>query len=150
MLRRRDPHAVDVERSVELPVGADDLWRALADATLLADWLGAAVDIRTADGEVQPGSSGRVVDDDGTVRDVLVTAVEPGRSITWHWWNERDGVSTVHLEVAALTDGSSRLRVVESLGADPTGSAPAARACARRWERATSRLWARVGSAAAR
>jgi uncharacterized protein YndB with AHSA1/START domain len=140
-----DPLAeVHVTHELELDGTSDELWAAVSDQALLAEWLADEVHL-----DVRAGAVGRVVDHDGTARDVLVTAVDPGRSVTWLWWNDRDGLSTVELRLEpGDRDGTTRLRVVETL---PQGTPRlSASACTRRWERATTRLWARVGLVATR
>jgi uncharacterized protein YndB with AHSA1/START domain len=144
---RRDQPAVAArfEEVIDLEVSLDVAWEAISDPRELTRWLGSSVDL-----DVRPGGRGRIVDDDGTVRDVIVTDVRPGEQVAWHWWSDGGELSSVELRIDEL-DGHTRLRIVE------TSLLPAARAdavptllggCTRRWSAATSRLWRHVGATA--
>jgi uncharacterized protein YndB with AHSA1/START domain len=153
----RDGEATEArfEQVVDLPTSIDAVWEAITDPAELAHWLGSSVEL-----DVRPGGRGRIVDDDGTVREVVVTDVRYGEQIAWHWWSDRGDLSSVELRVAEH-DGHARLRIVEStliaaaandaMRADKA-SIEMARAhvarCTRHWAVATSRLWRRVGVAA--
>ena len=135
---------VRITHEIELDGTRDELWEAVTDEALLAEWLADEVHL-----DVRPGAAGRVVESDGTARQVLVTSVEAGQRVTWLWWSERDGLSSVELTVEpGAAPGTTRLRVVETVASGERGTT--ATACARRWERATTRLWARVGLVTAR
>jgi uncharacterized protein YndB with AHSA1/START domain len=124
---------ITVERSVVLDAPAEDVWEALADPHELVEWLG-------VDGtlDLQPGGTGHVVDPDGTVRQVLITAVEPGHRLAWHWWPEGGDLSTVEI-VTYPADHGTRVHVVETTIADP---APwRAQACATARSTAIDRHW---------
>ena len=130
-----------VEQCIDLDASLDDVWSALTDPAQLGEWLGGEVSL-----DVRPAGVGRVVDTDGTARDVLVTDVEHHRRIAWHWWDDRDGLASVELTVEEIGE-RTRLRVVEVLV--PSGDdEPRITACARRWERATTELWARLSATA--
>jgi uncharacterized protein YndB with AHSA1/START domain len=130
-----------VEQLVDVEASVDEVWAALTDPAELGEWLGGDVDL-----DVRPSGAGRVVDVDGTVRDVLVTTVEHNRRIAWHWWDDRNGLSSVEITVEDVGD-STRVRVVEMLvpSADDERRVVA---CQRRWARATGDLWLRLSAVA--
>ena len=141
----RDSDAVMArfEEVVDLEVSLDVAWETISDPRELAQWLGSSVDL-----DLRPGGRGRIVDDDGTVRDVIVTDVRQGEQVAWHWWSDDGELSSVELRIDEL-DGHTRLRIVE------TSLLPPARAddvpsvlsgCTRRWSAATSHLWRHVGA----
>ncbi|MGZ4716045.1 MAG: SRPBCC domain-containing protein [Acidimicrobiales bacterium] len=99
-------------REVELSAPGDVVWAVLTDPDELAEWLGGEVDLT-----LEPGSVGRVTDPDGTVRQVLVTDVEPGRRLGWHWWSD-DELSSVELVVEPIDGDRTRIRVTETVTAD--------------------------------
>lgn len=107
-----------VTRTLVLPVSTDEAWTSLRDADGLAGWLGDAVDL-----EVVPGAAGTIVEG-GTVRRVVVTEVEAGRSIGFAWWDEdapaAASVVTISLDPQASGDGTT-VTVTERLA----GAAPA-------------------------
>jgi uncharacterized protein YndB with AHSA1/START domain len=106
-----------VERSIDLDVGPDDLWRAITDPDELAAWFAPEVEL-----DVVPGGHGRFVDDDGVARSAVIDDVEPGRRLVLRWWPDAEGpaqASVVTLLVAPRT-GGARLVVTEQL-AVPVG-----------------------------
>ena len=124
---------------------SEPAWDAISDPDELAAWLGSSVEL-----DVRPGGRGRIVDEDGTVRDLVVTEVRDGERIAWHWWSDGGELSSVELRLDEL-DGHARLHIVE------TTLLPTTRherldarvgACTRRWSAATARLWGHVGVAA--
>ena len=78
-----------VTRSLRLPTSVDEAWSSLADAEGLSTWLAESVtlDHTTGSGELRPGAAGVAVDG-ATVRRLVVTEVEAGRSIGFVWWDE--------------------------------------------------------------
>jgi uncharacterized protein YndB with AHSA1/START domain len=98
------PH---VEQCVEIDAPVDDVWHTLTDPAELAGWLDAEVVV-----DLEPGSVGHVVDPDGTVRQVLVTQVEPGHLLAWHWWADEGELSSVEITMIPVGD-HTRVRVVE-------------------------------------
>ena len=102
-----------IAREVELSAPADVVWAVLTDPDELTDWLGG-----DADFAIEPGAVGRVTDPDGTVRQVLVTDVEPGERLAWHWWSDDDELSSVELVLEPLDDDRTRIRVTETITAD--------------------------------
>ena len=101
------------EQVVDLDATIESAWAALSDPDELARWLGSSVEL-----DVRPGGRGRVVDDDGTVRDVLVTAVDDRQAIAWHWWSDDGELSSVELRIDEC-DGHARLHIVEMLVPGP-------------------------------
>ena len=138
-----------ITRHVDLDLGADRLWDAITDSSLLATWLGDHVDL-----EVRPGGTGTVVDD-GVLRRVRVDHVQQGRELTFTWWDDErpEVTSTVRFEVEALPEGASRLAIVETFQADALeGTKVQARAGAAardRWAVRVVCLWACTVAAAA-
>lgn len=130
---------VSVTHEIHLDAPLDDVWSAITDPSQLGEWLGGDVDL-----EVRPASAGHVVGDDGTHYAVLVTDVDDRQRVAWHWWDDQGTLSSVELTLEPVGD-AIRLRVVETLVASDVTGARAA-SCARRWERATSRLWSRVAA----
>jgi len=103
-----------VERSLDLDVSPDELWRAITEDAELAMWFApeAALDARV-------GGRGRFVDDDGVARQAVVEELEPGHRLVLRWWPDVDGpveASIVTL-VVAPRPGGARLRVTEHLAA---------------------------------
>lgn len=131
-----------VERAVDLDADPADVWRAISDPAQLAEWLGASVDV-----ELRPGAAGTIVDDEGVRHAVLVTDVDAGKRIAWHWWDTFGELSSVEISLEPTGD-ATRVRVVERL-VRPDAAPVASAACGRRWERATARLWHHVVAHAA-
>ena len=102
--------AARITRSVELDASADDVWRALTEPELLADWL----DVVELD--IRPGGDGLIVERDGAVRRARVDEVEPARRLALCWWPE-DGsgpASTVELDLEETPSGT-RVVVTETV-----------------------------------
>jgi uncharacterized protein YndB with AHSA1/START domain len=70
-----------VTRSVVLDATPEEAWAALTEPEHLSAWLGGRVKI-----DVRPGGRGAVTRVDGTVRRLVVEAVEPGRALIVRWW----------------------------------------------------------------
>lgn len=69
-----------ISRSVELDASADDVWRALTDPALPADWLDVVeLDVRPG------GAAGLIVEGDGAVRRARVEEVQPARRLALCW-----------------------------------------------------------------
>ncbi len=120
-----------IERTVELDVGADELWALIATPEGWTEWL---VDhARLVDG------AGIVRDGDVT-RHVRVGEVRDGRSIDFTWWEDGDPSSVAHVRFAV--DGT-RLTIVERL-LTPVATAEAKVA----WEVRVCSLWACTVAAA--
>ena len=133
------------EHTVEFDSSIEEVWHAVSDPSERGHWLGAAVEL-----DVRPGGHGRVVDDDGTTRDVVVTEVRERESLAWHWWSDHGELSSVELRLDEL-DGRTRLHIVETIvpavPAVATSTDTIGR-CSRRWAAATASLWHRVGATA--
>jgi uncharacterized protein YndB with AHSA1/START domain len=99
----------EVERTVELDAGADEVWDALTDAALLDEWFDGAVDV-----DLQPGGALRVTTRDH-VREGVVEDVDAPHRLTFTWADddEQPG-STVEFVLEPLP-GGCRLRVREAL-----------------------------------
>lgn len=95
-------------QQIDLDASVDEVWRSLTDPDELAEWLGADVDL-----DVVTAGAGRITEPDGTVRQVLVTDVDPGRRLAWHWWADGGELSTVEFTLEPLVD-ATRLRVIET------------------------------------
>ena len=63
-------------RQVVLPASPERLWDALTEPDAVSGWFGGRVEW-----DLRPGGEARFVDDDGTVRDGLVEAVQPARHL---------------------------------------------------------------------
>ena len=114
-----------ITRSVELDASVDDVWRAMTEPALLADWL----DVVELD--VRPGGGGLIVEPDGAVRRARVDDVQPARRLALCWWPE-DGsgpASTVELDLEETATGT-RVVVTETVA---SGSASAAAQAEVRW-----------------
>jgi len=100
-----------VERSTDLDMGVDELWRLISTAEGWCGWL-----VDDADIDVSVGSSG-TASDAGIRRDLRIDHVNEGRRVDFVWW-ERDEPATksfVQLEIIELPTGGSRLNVTERL-----------------------------------
>ena len=110
-----------ITRSVELDAPAGDVWRALTEPEMLADWL----DVVELD--VRPGGEGLIVEPDGAIRRARVDEVQAARRLALCWWPE-DGsgpASTVELELETTPTGT-RVVVTETMA--PASPAATARA----------------------
>ena len=128
-----------VDQHVDLEVDLDEAWRVISDSDELAAWFGGEVQL-----DIRPGGVGTIVDDRGVRYDVLVTDVDEGHRVAWHWWDERGALSSVEISVEPA-GARTRVRVVERL-VGPGVTAAEVTACERRWQRASSRLWSRVAA----
>jgi uncharacterized protein YndB with AHSA1/START domain len=120
-----------LQRDLDLDVDPELVWELITRPEDLAAWLGEQVDL-----EPSPGTRGHVVDEDGTVRHLVVGEVDLGRRLSWDWWEEGDGtVSRVELTLDP-TEHGTRLRVREVPHPVSPGLAPRATASLRRrWNR---------------
>ena len=141
---------VAVERLVTVDGSAADVWRCVSRPGELARWLD--LELRGDTGEERPlgpGAALSAVDPDGTVRHLLVSEVEEGRRIAWHWWREGGELSAVEIILAPLDAGCTAVRVVETLAR--AGAGAGGRACASvvdgpgaEWDEALSALGRRL------
>ncbi|MCU1371323.1 MAG: hypothetical protein JWO77_2517 [Ilumatobacteraceae bacterium] len=115
--------AASVTRSLVLPAPADEVWASIRDADGLAGWLGDEVDLAIA-----PGAAGTVAEG-STVRRVVVTEVDAGRSVGFVWWDEaapgEASVVTIALAPGA-GDDTTTVTVTERLAGAATASVGAA------------------------
>jgi uncharacterized protein YndB with AHSA1/START domain len=103
-----------VERSLDLDVSPDALWRAVTEDHELASWFAPEAEL-----DARPGGLGRFVDDDGVARRGVVEELDPGRRLVLRWWPDADGptAASVVTLVVAPRSGGSRLIVSEQLAA---------------------------------
>jgi uncharacterized protein YndB with AHSA1/START domain len=101
-------HKDVVRRDVTLEVDRARAWRALADARRLEQWFAREVDL-----EIREGAQGTITEHDGTVRDVVVEEVLPGRRLALRWSVDGEPVTVVELTLDDTGDGRTRLVVVE-------------------------------------
>jgi uncharacterized protein YndB with AHSA1/START domain len=107
----------EVERTERYPVAVAELWEALTDPELLAEWFAPAAHEGTIDIDLRPGGTMRFGEGDGeAVRTAVVEEVDPGRRLAFTW-SDRDEVpgSRVEIDLIELDDGESELRVREAL-----------------------------------
>jgi uncharacterized protein YndB with AHSA1/START domain len=115
-----------VTEDIEIEGPPDEVWAAIERG----DWLGDDVQI-----DLRVGATGRVTDD-GHTRQLLITHVEPGRRVAWHWWNDEGDLSSVEIVVVPAGD-TTLVRVVEHTTVQPVSRF--------RWQACAGRL---VGSLA--
>jgi uncharacterized protein YndB with AHSA1/START domain len=120
-----DPSAVTdsgdrVTRVVEVEAGADEVWSAISDPELRAQWLD---------------------DDDARSRELRLDEVDDGRRLVWTWWRPDGEPRASRVEVVlAPTMGGTRVVVTETLASTPVGvvrasvgSGPATLRAGARW-----------------
>ena len=90
-----------VEQSTEIDADVDEVWEVITDPDALSRWLGREVDL-----EVRPGGVGRVIDPDGTVRQVLVTEVDEAARVAWHWWEDDGPLTSVEITLSPTPSGT--------------------------------------------
>jgi uncharacterized protein YndB with AHSA1/START domain len=92
-----------VERSVEVPAPAQDVWEQVVGG----DWLGDEAQI-----DPRPGGDGFVLDR-GEVRHVVVEQVDAPQRLVYRWWPlTPDGVGTASRVVIDVQPGQEHTRVV--------------------------------------
>jgi uncharacterized protein YndB with AHSA1/START domain len=102
-----------IERELELPASAEDVWRAMTDPAWLATWLAEEVAL-----ELWPGGEARFVVDGEELSGWVEEATAPGpqrrtgRLVFW-WGPDQEPATRVDLTVSETDDGSV-LRVVET------------------------------------
>ncbi len=118
-----------IERHVTLPTDLEQAWELVTRADDLAAWLGAEVRL-----EPTVGTTGAVVDHDGTARRLVVEEVDAGHRLAWRWWRDDAPDEPSRVEVTLVpTDGGTTVRVVEELApADGVAQARAGEAWSHR------------------
>jgi len=139
MRQPRDPDTPPtVERSTDLDMGVDELWRLISTAEGWREWL-----VDDADIDVSTGSEGSA-SDAGISRAVRIDHVDERRGVDFVWWERDDPSSTsyVHLEIVELPGGGSRLNVAERLvGASTTMSSSTVSSIDAWWQVRFVSLW---------
>jgi uncharacterized protein YndB with AHSA1/START domain len=97
-----------VSRSVELDAAPAEVWDALTEETLLAEWLADEVEI-----EAEPGGEIVCRYADGEERRGEVELVEEAERLAWSWRREDGGSSRVELVLDAVAE-RTRLTVIET------------------------------------
>ena len=69
-----------VERAIMIPAPPEDVWPAVSRSDDLSTWFGAEVEL-----DARPGGRGVFRWPDGTERQAVVEAVEPGRRLSFRW-----------------------------------------------------------------
>jgi uncharacterized protein YndB with AHSA1/START domain len=105
-----------VSRSVELDAAPAEVWGALTEEALLAEWLADEVEI-----EAEPGGAIVCRYADGEERRGEVELVEEAERLAWSWRREGGGESRVELVLDAVADGT-RLTVIEQAPVLETGA----------------------------
>ena len=109
-----------MSRSVELDAAPAEVWDALTEETLLAEWLADEVEIEAA-----PGGEIVCRYADGEERRGEVELVEEAERLAWSWRREDGGSSRVELVLDAVAE-RTRLTVIETtaaFGTSPFGTA---------------------------
>jgi len=124
-----------LQRELDLDLDPELVWELVTRPDDLAAWLGDEVDLQPVE-----GAAGRIVDDDGTVRRLVVGEVDTGRRLSWDWWEEGDAEGTRSRVELILdpTEAGTRLRVVEvPLTVEPVAALTprASASLGRRWNR---------------
>jgi hypothetical protein len=123
-----------VRRTLHSSLGPDALWREV----LAFAWLGDDVDV-----DLRPGGSGSLLDDDGSVRWLVIDEIGSSH-LRLRWRTARDGPSRVDLVVVRDGDGA-RLEVTEVTDV-AGGTRFDAAAKGRRWEARLQALAERVAT----
>lgn len=113
-----------LERTLDVPASADELWAAITDPDELATWLGDEVTV-----DLRPGGTGVVVDGDEE-RHLRVDEVDEGQRWAFTWWPAAgpQDIAATSVELVVLPRvGGSRLIVRESLPAAVQASRPTSR-----------------------
>ena len=104
-----------VSRSVELDAAPAEVWDALTEEALLAEWLADEVEI-----EAEPGGEIVCRYADGEERRGEVELVEEAERLAWNWRREGGGSSRVELVLDAVAE-RTRLTVIETAPLRATG-----------------------------
>jgi uncharacterized protein YndB with AHSA1/START domain len=104
----RSERGPELSRSVELDPAPAEVWDALTEETLLAEWLADEVEI-----DAEPGGEIVCRYADGEERRGEVELVEEAERLAWSWHREDAGQSRVELVLDAVAD-RTRLTVIET------------------------------------
>ena len=104
-----------VSRCVELDAAPAEVWDALTEEALLAEWLADEVEI-----EAEPGGEIICRYADGEERRGEVELVEEAERLAWSWRREGGGSSRVELVLDAVAE-RTRLTVIETAPLRATG-----------------------------
>ena len=104
-----------VSRSVDLDAAPAEVWDALTEEALLAEWLADEVEI-----EAEPGGEIVCRYADGEERRGEVELVEEAERLAWNWRREGGGPSRVELVLDAVAE-RTRLTVIETAPLRATG-----------------------------
>jgi uncharacterized protein YndB with AHSA1/START domain len=125
-----------VTRSVDLDAKPAEVWDALTEEALLAEWLADEVEI-----EAEPGGEIVCRYADGEERRGEIELVEEAERLAWSWWREDgEGPSRVELVLDAVADARTRLTVIETAPLRASGPLLGAAPLAANWGPALARL----------
>jgi uncharacterized protein YndB with AHSA1/START domain len=97
-----------IHRETVLPAPAADVWRALTDPAVLAEWFANEVEL-----DPRPGGRGRFGWRDGSERRATVELVERERAFGFTWRDERGRVTRVRIALDGHEAGT-RVSVTET------------------------------------
>ncbi len=106
-----DEHERQVERERVLEASAEEVWEALTDERLLAEWLADEAEL-----EPVPGGRASFRFEDGSERHGTVLRVEEARELAFTWARPGEPSTEVELTLEPLVAGT-RLVVVERVNA---------------------------------
>jgi uncharacterized protein YndB with AHSA1/START domain len=109
------PTAERVRRSVELDAAPAEVWDALTEEALLAEWLADEVEI-----EAEPGGEIVCRYADGEERRGEVELVEEAERLAWSWRRDGGGPSRVEVVLDAVAE-RTRLTVIETAPFESAG-----------------------------
>jgi uncharacterized protein YndB with AHSA1/START domain len=100
-----------VERTLDVAVGAAAAWASIADPARLGDWLAGRVD-----GDLEPGAPVGFRLDDGEARRGVVREVQAGRLLSFCWWpvGAPAAATTVTIAVEPVSVARCRVHVTET------------------------------------
>lgn len=104
-----------MNRSIELDAAPAEVWDALTEEALLAEWLADEVEI-----EAEPGGEIVCRYADGEERRGEVELVEKAERLAWSWRREGAGSSRVELVLDAVAE-RTRLTVIETAPTQRSG-----------------------------
>jgi uncharacterized protein YndB with AHSA1/START domain len=97
-----------VQRSIDLDAPPEDVWKAIAEESLLREWLAPEVEI-----DLREGGEIACRYEDGEERRGTVAALEEAEGLAFEWQRDGAGPSRVEFLVDAVA-GGTRLTVVET------------------------------------